>query len=119
MKTQAREKGDLAVGSPSYPEWKRKKVVEVGYTDCGCNAVFKPGIVLDPFIGSAHDKRYNMDTAKILKTGLVAGQNFEESLATTVWWYRENEGWWPPTVESEDYRYSVKRFYGKYLGEDL
>jgi len=24
----------------------------VGYTDCGCNAGFKPGIVLDPFSGS-------------------------------------------------------------------
>lgn len=26
--------------------------VIVGYTDCGCNAGFKPGIVLDPFFGS-------------------------------------------------------------------
>ena len=24
----------------------------IGYTDCGCNAGFKPGIVLDPFFGS-------------------------------------------------------------------
>ena len=23
-----------------------------GYTDCGCNAGFEPGIVLDPFMGS-------------------------------------------------------------------
>lgn len=25
---------------------------EVGYTDCGCNAGFEPGIVLDPFMGA-------------------------------------------------------------------
>lgn len=29
-----------------------KRVYEVGYTDCGCNAGFKGGIVLDPFMGS-------------------------------------------------------------------
>ena len=26
--------------------------IEVGYTDCGCNAGFEPGIVLDPFMGA-------------------------------------------------------------------
>jgi DNA modification methylase len=25
---------------------------ETGLTDCGCNAGFEPGIVLDPFMGS-------------------------------------------------------------------
>mgnify|MGYP001476802950 CR=1 FL=1 len=25
---------------------------ENGYTDCGCNDGFKPGLVLDPFLGS-------------------------------------------------------------------
>jgi len=33
--------------------WKPKKKDEIiGYTDCGCNAGFKPGIVLDPFFGA-------------------------------------------------------------------
>ena len=33
--------------------WKPKEKDEIiGYTDCGCNAGFKPGIVLDPFFGS-------------------------------------------------------------------
>ena len=26
--------------------------IHVGWTDCGCNAGWKPGIVLDPFLGS-------------------------------------------------------------------
>ena len=30
----------------------RNKSVRVGYTDCGCNAGFQPGVVLDPFMGS-------------------------------------------------------------------
>jgi len=28
------------------------KRIESGYTDCGCNAGFEPGVVLDPFCGS-------------------------------------------------------------------
>jgi len=31
---------------------KMQETVFTGYTDCGCNAGYKPGIVLDPFIGS-------------------------------------------------------------------
>ena len=30
----------------------RTENVVVGYTDCGCNEDFVPGVVLDPFIGS-------------------------------------------------------------------
>jgi hypothetical protein len=33
-----------------YNTYKRGNFI--GYTDCGCNAGFEPGIVLDPFIGS-------------------------------------------------------------------
>ncbi|MFQ6054744.1 MAG: DNA methyltransferase [Methanosarcinales archaeon] len=29
-----------------------KQVQTIGWTDCGCNAGWKPGIVLDPFVGS-------------------------------------------------------------------
>ena len=33
--------------------WKPKEKDKIiGYTDCGCNAGFKPGIVLDPFFGA-------------------------------------------------------------------
>lgn len=31
---------------------KVQEKVEIGYTNCGCNAGFEPGIVLDPFAGS-------------------------------------------------------------------
>ena len=40
----------------SGPEYKKNKEENpdkfIGYTDCGCNAGFQPGIVLDPFSGS-------------------------------------------------------------------
>lgn len=32
--------------------WKPPDIEEIGLTDCGCNAGFEPGIVLDPFCGS-------------------------------------------------------------------
>ena len=38
------------------PEGLKKRIInnpiELGYSDCGCNAGFESGIVLDPFIGS-------------------------------------------------------------------
>ena len=32
--------------------WERPNVTPIGYTDCGCNAGWTGGIVLDPFFGS-------------------------------------------------------------------
>jgi site-specific DNA-methyltransferase (adenine-specific) len=34
------------------PGHATKRVTEIGYTDCGCNAPFQSGIVLDPFFGT-------------------------------------------------------------------
>jgi len=34
------------------PDWKPKDIKFIGWSDCGCNAGWKPGIVLDPFAGS-------------------------------------------------------------------
>jgi DNA modification methylase len=44
-------RGDI--NSQKLIEWRENHPVEfTGYTDCNCNAEFKPGIVLDPFMGS-------------------------------------------------------------------
>lgn len=40
------------VGCRPYDVRKLKTVNEIGLTDCGCNAEFESGIVLDPFSGS-------------------------------------------------------------------
>ena len=33
-------------------DWKPKESKCLGYTDCGCNADWRPGVVWDPFVGS-------------------------------------------------------------------
>ncbi len=72
----------------------------------------------DPRKG-AHDQRYSMDSSKVRALGWEPQVPFEEGLRQTVNWYRENERWWRPIVESEPYRRFVERFYGPVLGEDL
>jgi len=44
-----------------------------------------------------HDRRYSVDWTKIRdELGYEPEVNFEEGLARTVKWYRENEPWWRP-----------------------
>jgi len=43
----------LEIGGPRYNKWKEENPDKfTGYTDCGCNAGFEGGIVLDPFMGA-------------------------------------------------------------------
>jgi dTDP-glucose 4,6-dehydratase len=47
-----------------------------------------------------HDRRYSVDWTKIHdELGYTPEVNFEEGLARTVKWYRENEAWWRPLKE--------------------
>ena len=48
-----------------------------------------------------HDRRYSLDTAKLRALGWTAHVPFEEGLAETVAWYRNNEWWWRP-IKNED-----------------
>jgi len=41
-----------------------------------------------------HDRRYALDWSKLRALGWSPGHSFEEALAKTVAWYRENEEWW-------------------------
>jgi len=62
----------------------------------------------------AHDKRYALDTSRIRQ--LVDWKpvvQFEEGLADTVRWYRENAWWWQKIKSSDPY----KSYYGKMYGE--
>ncbi|HZH98952.1 MAG TPA: GDP-mannose 4,6-dehydratase, partial [Fimbriimonadaceae bacterium] len=72
----------------------------------------------DPRKG-AHDKRYSMKAGKIAGLGWKPQMPFEESLRSTVRWYKDNESWWRPLIETEDFRSFIGRFYGPSLGEDL
>ena len=41
--------------------------------------------------------------------------SFDEGLASTIAWYRDNRRWWEP-IRSGDYRAYYERQYGKALG---
>ncbi|HEY3779490.1 MAG TPA: dTDP-glucose 4,6-dehydratase [Fimbriimonadaceae bacterium] len=72
----------------------------------------------DPRKG-AHDKRYSMTTAKSEALGWKPVHPFEESLRQTVRWYVENEAWWRPLIETDDFKTFVGKYYGPSLGSDL
>jgi dTDP-glucose 4,6-dehydratase len=47
-----------------------------------------------------HDRRYSLDITKIsAELGYVPQVRFEDGLAATVQWYRDNRGWWEPLKE--------------------
>lgn len=72
----------------------------------------------DPRKG-AHDKRYSMEAERMKALGWAPTHPFEESLRNTVHWYKANEWWWRPLIETDDFKAFTKRFYGPSLGEDL
>jgi len=43
-----------------------------------------------------HDRRYSLDTARLRGLGWEPRRTFEEGLAETVEWYRDNRDWWEP-----------------------
>lgn len=49
-----------------------------------------------------HDRRYALDTAKLRRLGWTPGVSFEQGLADTVAWYRDNEWWWRPIKERDE-----------------
>jgi len=46
-----------------------------------------------------HDRRYAIDDAKVRALGYAPATTFENGLAATVQWYRDNESWWRPLKE--------------------
>jgi len=59
-----------------------------------------------------HDRRYAIDASKARRElGWEPRRRFEETLAATVAWYRENRGWWERIISGE-YREYYERQYG-------
>ena len=48
-----------------------------------------------------HDRRYALDTAKLRGLGWAPRVEFEDGLATTVDWYRNNAWWWRPIKDAD------------------
>jgi dTDP-glucose 4,6-dehydratase len=43
-----------------------------------------------------HDRRYAIDAGRIGDLGWAPSVSFEEGIAATIEWYRQNEQWWRP-----------------------
>jgi dTDP-glucose 4,6-dehydratase len=61
-----------------------------------------------------HDRRYSLSSEKVRALGWTPRARFDEGLAETVEWYRENSWWWEP-IRSGDYRRYYERQYGRSL----
>ncbi len=61
-----------------------------------------------------HDRRYALDCARLHALGWRPAHTFEQALAETVAWYRDNEWWWRP-IKSGDF----KAYYAQQYGDRL
>jgi dTDP-glucose 4,6-dehydratase len=61
-----------------------------------------------------HDRRYSLDTTKLRALGWAPRTRFDDGLARTVEWYRDNRAWWEP-IKSGEYRDYYERQYGARL----
>jgi dTDP-glucose 4,6-dehydratase len=51
--------------------------------------------IVDPR-GAGHDLRYSVDYSKLAALGYAPAMPFEDGLALTVRWFRDNRDWWEP-----------------------
>ena len=61
-----------------------------------------------------HDRRYSLDTAKLRTLGWAPRVPFEQGLADTVAWYRQNEWWWRPVKQDDP---AFRAYYQAQYGE--
>jgi dTDP-glucose 4,6-dehydratase len=62
-----------------------------------------------------HDRRYSLDTTKLRSLGWAPQTAFDDGLAQTVEWYRENRAWWEEIKARPEYREYYERQYGARL----
>ncbi|HNY87176.1 MAG TPA: dTDP-glucose 4,6-dehydratase [Candidatus Hydrogenedentes bacterium] len=58
-----------------------------------------------------HDRRYAIDGAKLRALGWAPRMDWDEGIALTVQWYKDNEGWWRK-IKSGEFREYYRRQYG-------
>jgi len=83
-----------------------RRIVEL----CGAD----PGLIEFVADRPGHDRRYSLSSEKLRALGWEPRTRFDDGLARTVAWYRENEWWWGP-IRSGEYRDYYERQYGRAL----
>jgi len=78
----------------------------------GCD----PALVRHVADRPGHDRRYAVDDAKLRALGWAPVQSFDDGLAATVDWYRDNRAWWEP-IKSGEYRAYYERQYAARLSQ--
>ena len=63
-----------------------------------------------------HDRRYALDDEKLRALGWSPSRSFEEGLAETVNWYRENRAWWEPIKSGEYLAYYEEQYASRLTG---
>ena len=61
-----------------------------------------------------HDRRYALDASRLRATGWEPTRSFDEGIAETARWYREQRAWWE-AIRSGEYRDFYERLYGARL----
>jgi dTDP-glucose 4,6-dehydratase len=74
-----------------------------------------PGLVRHVEDRAGHDRRYSLDTTKVRALGWAPRRSWDEGIATTVDWYRDNRDWWEPIKRSGGYRDYYDRQYAARL----
>ncbi|MFI5177966.1 MAG: dTDP-glucose 4,6-dehydratase [Vicinamibacterales bacterium] len=76
--------------------------------------VDRPGSLITPVADRpGHDRRYALDSSRLRALGWTPSVAFDEGLAKTVGWYRENEWWWRPIKEQDpEFRAYYQAQYG-------
>jgi len=64
-----------------------------------------------------HDRRYAIDDTNLRALGWAPVRSFEDGLASTVDWYRDNRAVWEP-IKSGDYRSYYERQYASRLAAE-
>lgn len=60
-----------------------------------------------------HDRRYALDSSKLLALGWPRVHDFESGIRETIRWYMENESWWRPIKEGAANRSFAEKWYEK------
>ncbi len=103
------------------------EVYNVGGQDCENMEVVRrildatgasPDLVQHVTDRPGHDRRYAVDSSKVMALGWKPAHSFNSSgLAETVQWYRDNRHWWE-RIKSGEYREWWDRQYGDRLSDD-